>query len=328
MATKILDMKKVFFTLTVFSVLFLASCQKFDNEKPLAFDVYLDSTTFKVGDPVTFKFTGGDANQISFYSGEVGNDYEYRDKNRIDQIKKVFFSFQTHNTPVDGAVRYKFLISTDYNGEKNYNDVINATWHDITNLYTFGGAATGAMAWPNGWVNSGNKEISSYIGEDKPFYIAVRVSADAVPSGSIPSRNWRTRQHSLIAETIGGNYFSIADYGKMGWTQIDKNTTNITGETASQITTSIMLFGYYNANSPFYRQEYDQWGVSKKFESGEISLGPSKSVSLKQYIDIPIESHTHYYEYPGTYKIVFLASNATISSSTQVIKELEITVNP
>ncbi len=311
--------------MAVLSVVFLVSCQKFDNEKPLTFDVYLDSTTFKVGDPVTFKFKGGDANQISFYSGEVGNDYEYRDKNRIDEIKKVYFSFQTHNVPVGQIVYPNVFVSTDFNGVYDYESVSSATWKPISHLYRWG--ANGP--WQTMWTSSGNSEITSFIEENKPFYIAYQVKSDAQPSGTI-SRNWRTNSHSLIAETVGGNYISLANFGGMSWKLVDRylEPSVISTQSSSTVSSSIMLLGYYNSTSPRYRQEAEIWGVSKKFESGEISLGSSKSVSLKQYIDIPLETHTHYYENPGTYKVVFLASNATISGSTQVMKELEITVKP
>lgn len=319
------DMKNIFLILTVFTVLFSASCKKFDNEKALTFDVSVDATTVKVGDPVTFKITGGDANQISFYSGEVGNDYEYRDKNRIDEIKKVFFSFQTHNVPVGHLVYPDVMVSTDFNGIYDYDNVSKATWKNLSNLYKWG--ANGP--WQTMWTASGNADITSYLEDGKPFYVAFRVKSDPYPTGT-PSRNWRTNGHSMIAETIGGNYVSLADFKGMSWKLVDKylDPDVISTQSSSTVSTSIMLLGYYNSTSPRYRQEAEVWGVSKRHQSGIVNLGPSKSVSLKQYTDIPLETHTHYYENPGTYKVVFLASNATISSSSQVIKELEITVNP
>ena len=319
-------MKKIFLGLAVFCVTFLLSCQKFDNEKPLTFDVSLDATTFKVGDPVTFKFKGGDANQISFYSGEVGNDYEYRNKNRIDQIKKVFFSFQTHNVPVGQVVYPDVMVSTDFNGIYDYDNVANkATWTPISHLFTWG--ANGP--WQTMWTPSGNREITEYLEQGKPFYIAYRVKSDVYTATSAPSRNWRTNGHSLIAETIKGDYLSLANYAGMSWKLVDKYLapTEMT-QSSSVVSSSIMLLGYYNSSSPRYRQDAEVWGVSKKFESGEINLGSEGSVSLKQYIDLPLENYTHYYENPGVYKVVFLASNSTISSTTQVIKELEITITP
>lgn len=318
-------MKKILLAIAILGIMLSVSCKKFDDLKPVTFEVYLDSTTFKAGDPVTFKFKGGDANQISYYSGEVGNDYDYRDKNRVDDIKKLFFSFQTHNTPVGNPVVSDILVSTDFDGVYEYPNVAAATWTPMSSEFIWG--LNGP--WQTMWTASGNKDIAGYFDRTKPFYIAYRVKSPAQPTGTI-SRNWRTNTHSLIAETLSGNYVSLANFAGMSWKVVDKYlaTADIATQSTSTVSSSIMLLGYYNSTNARYRQEAEVWGVSRKFVADKVNLAPEKAVSLKSYVDPPLETFTHYYGYPGKYKVVFLASNATISSSTQVIKELEITVTP
>ncbi len=325
-------MKSIFFALVTFSIVSITSCQKFEAEKPLVFDVSVDKTTFKVGEPVVFNFKGGDAHQISFYSGEVGNDYAYRNKSRVDQISRVFFSFQTNNTPNTteiNLVNPDLYISTDFNGEYDYDNVANnATWIPLSHLYEWSPRVVGAAPW----TPSGIKDITDYIEDNKPFYLAFKVTSAAAPPTGALSRNWRTNNHLLMVETISENYLSLANFAGMGWQLVDRylpTLEDIHTHTTSQVATSnILVLGYYRTDSPYFRQAAEVWGVSKRIQLGEINLGAEGSVSLKQYIDNPLESHTHYYEAPGVYKVVFVASNATISSSSQVIKELEITITP
>jgi len=306
------------------------SCQKFDYEKALTFDVSVEKTTFKVGEPVVFTITGGDANQISFYSGELGNAYEYRDKNRVDEVKDVHFSFRTHNTPpgAENDVNHDLFISSDFNGNYDYASVSAATWTPLTDLYYWGERGT----WQNVWAHSGTQAITDFIDLEsgKPFYLAYRVTSPGGFTGSV-SRNFRVQGHSLMVETLGQNYIVLANYAGMQWQLVHPFLTpaEIAENSGTVITSSIFLFAYYGTASPYYREDYEMWGVSRKFEIGtDINLGADNSVALKQYTDFPMESHTHYYEQPGVYKVVFIATNATISDTKQVVKELEITILP
>lgn len=327
MVIKILDMKKIFLMLAVLSALFLGSCQKFDNEKPLTFDVYLDSTTFKAGDPVTFKFKGGDANQISYYSGEIGNDYEYRDKERKDEIKEVFYSFSSHN--VIGWESVEVMVSNDFNGSNTWENVEAATWNRVDSL-AFDGTNKYKWSPVKSWssdkvfTSSGYVNLSPFMERGQPFYVAIKFKADPqLNSGIIPA-GFRFGYDNVLVETIGGNFLSyITKHSDMSWNFVSRYA-----DAAHTLGTNNYVMSYYPTSSPQYGKEFEKWTISKKIESRDISLGASNSITLKQYVDPPIESHTHFYETPGTYKVVFLASNATVSNTQQVIKELEITVTP
>lgn len=324
-------MKKILFAWTVISLVLVMSCQKFDYEKELTFDVSVEKTTFKAGEAVTFNFVGGDAHQISFFSGERGNAYEFRNQHRTGEVIDVHFGFRTHNTPVGdvSTVNHDLLISKDFNGNYDYESVSAATWVPLTDLFYWGERGS----WQNMWAHSGTKAITDYIELGQPFYLAYRVTSPGGFTGT-PSagfRNFRVQGHSLVAEAVGQNYSLVANYAGMEWQLVHPFFTpaEIADNSGTVITTSIFLFAYYAPASPFFRQDYEMWGVSKQFTIDPIiNMGADNSVPLKQYTDFPMESHTHYYEEPGVYKVVFIATNATISSTQQVIKELEITILP
>lgn len=83
------------------------------------FDVSLEAETFKVGEPVRFHFSGN-PDFIIFYSGEKGNDYAYKDTDRITD-SEMTFSFSTTTTSGTAGnpnpSRVPVCYSTDFSGE-------------------------------------------------------------------------------------------------------------------------------------------------------------------------------------------------------------------
>ncbi|UKT66126.1 DUF5017 domain-containing protein [Pedobacter mucosus] len=312
-------MKKILFIILIASI--SISCKKFADAPALMFDVTTAKTTYKVGEKIDFRIAGGDAFQISFYSGKVGNSYAYKDNKRVDALKELYLSFETHNAPTANAAIPKVMISNDFNGIYDYENLSKATWVDMTSRFTFGAPAV----FDTGWANSTTQEIFSLTEKGKPFYIAYKYVAPAVPTGTVPSANWRTRAHVLRGVTLFGNSMSLATYTTMAWKQIKKNPLATTG---SVVSASIMLFGAPASTSPYYRQEYEEWGISKKFQVDDIDLGVDYGTSIKQYVDLPISNYSFSYDVAGTYTVTFVASNTTANSNNKALKEMVITVTP
>jgi plastocyanin len=312
-------MKKILFVILM--AYMASSCKKFADAPALNFDVSLAKTTYKVGEKINFQISGGEAHQISFYSGKVGNAYAFRDSKRVDALKELYLSFETHNAPTANAAIPKVLISTDFNGVYDYENLSKATWVDLTSKFTFGAPAV----FDTGWTNSTTQEIFSFTEKGKPFYIAYKYIAPAVPTGTVPSANWRTRAHVLRGVTLYGTSMALANYTTMAWKQIKKNPLATTG---SVVSSSIMLFGAPTSTSPYFRQEYEEWGISKKFQVDDIDLGVDYGTAIKQYVDAPLSNYSFTYDVAGTYTVTFVASNTTLDSDNKVLKELVITITP
>ncbi|MGX5817074.1 DUF5017 domain-containing protein [Chitinophaga lutea] len=306
-------MKKIYYSL--FVLLLAAGCSREEDIDISGFNVETGALTYKAGEEVTFKLTG-DPSQLAFYSGEVGNEYAFKDQARIDKLDKLMFSFETHNAPTE-VVNYQVMLSTDFDGVYEYSHVAAAKWTDISARFTWGAPA----AWQTGWTSSGIKDIADVVTEGKPFYIAFKYLAPAVPSGTVPGRNWRTRGHVLDAVTIYGYTINEAVYSSMGWKQVKKDPAVSSGST---VTSSIMLFGA----STTYRLEYEEWGVSKAFQVDDVNLGSDKSVALKGYADMPLTEYKHTYNTPGKYKVTFVAANRTAHNNDEVIRQLDLTIVP
>ena len=68
------------------------------------------------------------------------------------------------------------------------------------------------------------------------------------------------------------------------------------------------------------------WAVSREFKLDETDNGPDKPISIKGNVDPRLTEYSYYYEKPGVYKVYFVATNANVSESRQVVRALEITV--
>lgn len=301
--------------LGLFLFIIISACKK-ENEVDLSdFDVKTDAVTFKIGEEVTFNLSGT-TSLLSFYSGEVGNEYEYRNQPRIDELEKLMFIFQTHNTPTE-AVQYKLMVSTDFNGVYTYENVAAATWTDLSSRFQWAPPAP----WQTLWLSSGAVDISDVFVKGKPLFIAFRYVAPAVPAGTIPGRNWRTSSHALSIETEFGYTSSLANFATMGWKLVKKDATL----TSSSVVSSSILLLAATAN---YRSEYEEWGISKSFVIDNVDLGVDRSVPIKAYSDLQLKEYKHVYSKEGKYRATFVAASKTANSDKQIIKNVDITVVP
>lgn len=291
----------------------LNSCEKEEAADISTFSVQPTNLTIKVGEEAKFLLTG-DPGQLSFYSGEVGNAYDFKDESRIDKVKDLIFAFDAHNTPTE-AVQVQLMFSTDFNGIYKYEDVSNATWHDVSSRFHW---ATPAP-WQTSWQSSGAVNLADMLEDGRPFYIAYRYIAPPVPEGTIPGRNWRTRSHALRVNTEYGHTVDLASYRTMDWKLVKKDTLLTSSST---VASTILLL----AATAGHRLEYEEWGISKSFQVDEIDMGVDRSVPIKGYADMPLHEFTHVYAEAGTYTATFVASNKTAYNNKETVKQVNITV--
>lgn len=317
-------MKNIIFLSILASV--CISCKKYADVPSINFDVKTEKNTYKVGEQVNFQITGGDAQQITFYSGKVGNAYEYRNTKRIDQLNELYLAFDTHNTATANEGFPKVLISSDFDGNFSFANVKAATWKDMSSRFVWGAPAV----WQTGWTSSGVlNNLYDFVKDAKSFYIAYQyyVPDRTSVAGSVPAAGWRTRNNVLTGNTKFGTTQTIASNAAASWNwSLVLNNPLMISRTVVSGTT--ILLEPPASTSTYYKQEYEVWAVSKKFDVNEIDLGTDKGVGLKQYVDLPISQHATSYTTAGTYKVTFVASNTTANDSKQVIKEFTLTITP
>jgi hypothetical protein len=233
-------MKFKYYTLAV--VLLMASCSKeLTVEKEPDLDVTTESSTYKVGQEIVFKFTG-DASLISLYSGQEANDYTYRDGKVIDVAGGVEMSFTSAVSVVNAALQNNQLAivaSTDFNGQYDIANIRKATWTDITSRFVVNGATAAFVA-------SGVKDISDLITDpSKPIYIAFKYTTRS------QAVNGLARQHQLQSFLVSSKGprpagftkpLTLTDQATAGFTIVDENKANAPGR-SSLISTRVTLYG-------------------------------------------------------------------------------------
>ncbi len=279
------------------------------------FQVKTTATTFKVGEDVTFSFEGN-AGLISFYSGEVLNDYAFKDGRTVaaGQVNLSFTSGVTGGTQTN---QFSVVASSDFDG--NYADftrVQAATWTDITNRFLLGTNAT--------FLASGSKDITDLVVAGKPLYLAYRyVTKPQLVSGD--ARTWMVQNFLLTSNTTIGA-LTLSNMLNTGFRIVNQiNDTTIVPRSSISASRVTLLGNAYSAgNDPLH----EIWAISKPINAGEIDLGPDRPLSLKGNSDPRLESYTYKFTNPGIYKVYFIAANANINESREVIRQIDITIEP
>jgi plastocyanin len=307
-------MKLIYYFLPAL-VLCFQGCNKLEADK-LQFSASTVQTTVQAGDTVHFQLEGN-AEMITFFSGEEGNNYAYSEVPRIETIDKLNLSFETHNQAADEA-DFSVLVSTDFSGTYDYPSVQAATWTDITDRFTM--ATPGP--WPQGWQASGEADLSDLTIAGKPLYIGFRYLLPPYTGTAAPLRRWwRVQLFRFISETSEKRTNLLADYPGAQWQLIKSNPDHAS---AAQITSNIFLFGVANGA----RNEYtvEQWGITKAFATDAINKGTDFGVPVKSLIDAELSMYNHIYHTPGEYEAVFVATNGNVAGTIRDIRRIRIIV--
>ena len=308
-------MKKTIFTLSVLS-LSLAACSENEIQAPDDFTVSASQVKYKLSDSVQFKISGVPDN-ITFYSGEPGKEYDKRDLFSSDEgTLTLQFNSQTRA----GATlprNISVLVSTDFNGEYNEQSVKAAKWTDIT-----GRAVLPANTASNADVMSGEVNLDDLKVKDKPMYLAFRyVSENAAGTAQ---RYWNMGRMFLINKVPGNGDFEITSTIEKGMFQVvefegaDNKWTINTGTA-----TSHRLIHTANAINT---EPDDDWIISRGFQVFQTLGNKKNAVNVKSISGGTPETFSWLYSAPGTYKATFIALNANRNIQKEIVKEVWVTI--
>lgn len=285
----------------------LGACAKDPIVEDPNLTVSLTDAEFAAGTPVKFNISS-DASLLTFYSGEVGSDYEFKD-GRVVPKGVVTLSFANNVNFGTQANQFSVLASSDFNGNFTIDNVKAATWTNITDRFTL---AT------NSTLLSTSANLSDLVVDGKPLYIAFRyITEPQANSGS--GRTWTVRNFLLNSDTSIGlvqlSGQSDAGFQLVNEGTIDPNRSSVTG-------TTITLRGN-NVNTQI---RTETWAISKPFEAGEANLGPDKGIPVKGYLEPSVTEHVYTYSKPGTYKASFVSANSTVYGTKEVVKMVDVVV--
>ena len=278
----------------------LSSCG--DDDAPSAkLDVSLDKAEYKAGDTVTFKF-GGNPDNIMFYSGEDGHNYTLKDRLYADNDLMVDFkSFASWGEPYDNL---QFMVSNNFNGVYDKENVSAATWIDLSDQLTFSG---GADQVPSGVIN-----LKSYAGEDNDvlLYVAFRYT----DTQKARQNRWVIRSINVDKISPEGIKNNMGVMSTMAWKAVDFLNPNAVWT----ITTAQLLMAGGN-NQP----DNEDWVISKGFKIKESV--PDTGIALKN-ISTTMNEYQYVYKKAGTYKAVFETSSVWYGDEKRSLSEITVEI--
>ncbi|MCU7549245.1 DUF5017 domain-containing protein [Chitinophagaceae bacterium LB-8] len=319
--------------LIMLSGVLIASCDKKDVDLAAinTFNVKADSTKsaepsndtayYTLGSKTTFNFTGNPVG-VTFYSGEVGHRYIYRNRTSAAGISQLNFT-NALNTGTQ-ANSLQVMLSFDFKGvvvgdtAATLANISAANWNDVTPA----NMATNATAVTN------TVDLSSYAKSGKRAFIAFKYTAAA---GSVQNK-WTITNLSITNSLPDNTTYTLANlnapttsfsnYGVLafspGWIAYPVANTYNWAVTAG---TSLVITGAATAAAATSNAE--AWAIMGGIDLTKVT--PDVGVPVK---DITVTTSPYKYTYPaiGKYEAVFAATNLTVYTTDTVVRKLPVVI--
>lgn len=276
------------------------SCKKELKINSLNFGVTANATTYNVGDTVHFTFTGN-PDFISFYSGVDGNNYDNRNRTTLDGKPQLQFTSYAQFGAQQNTLQ--LLVSNNFSGTYDVANIGQATWTDITSRATL---STGANNTPSGII-----DLSDFLAQKKPIYFAFKY----VGATGSTQKTWTINNLILNLLKPDNNTLPITDLASAGWKQVSiQNPAAVWTFNATQV-----RIAGGNATAA----DNEDWAITKLLYLNNVA--PDVAVPIKN-ITQKVETFDYVFSAPGTYKVVFLAANATSDEQNSTTKEINLTI--
>jgi hypothetical protein len=292
---------------------FLAFCTKDDVQTP-AFDVSVEERVYKINDSVRFTFKDA-PDVVSFYSGEKGKEYQYRNRIVVEGRKKEL-ALNTQITYGSQTDNLKIMVSNDFTGTYDEASVKKATWKDITGKFILSTSPNGVLG-PR--VSSGKVDITDDIIAGKPLFVGFKYVGQASPGTTSTQRGWRIYAFDLTLTDKDGTTSTLATRTNAGWSPVNiMDALSATG-TSKWIYTTDMF--YYDPMSSLVESE--GWYITKGFLPDTMT--PDKGTPIKDYTQRR-NSYAYAFKAEGEYTVTFVGTNVNYTGEKALVKEFKIKV--
>ena len=349
----------------VAAALLMASCEKptLEAEAPV-FDVNTEKATYKVGETIKFMIIGGQTQNISFYSGELLKDYSSRTGRVIDVVGAgANLTFSSSVQLGAQADQVSLLASTNFAGDySSLAKVKAATWVDITSRFKLG---TSATLLTSGTVDISDLLLA---GKPIYFAFRYNTKSQAISGvnrqwfiQSFTVNSLKLLNNTLaltIADQASAGFRIVDDLKDKAPALSSVTATRLTLQGNTYLTAGLPQFnpanpifdsknGIYNPQDPAYQPSAvykpfvafdpaspfndpvnEHWAISKAISIDKVDLGPDWSLAIKGLTNPVLPEYRYSYPVAGTFKAVFVASNGNIDKTSEVTKEITLTITP
>lgn len=305
-------------------MLLAGGCRKqFETVDAVDFEVSTATQTFKVGESVRFHFEGN-PDFIIFYSGETGNEYAFKDKDRITETEMTFTFTTTTSSGTPGypnPARVPICYSTDFSGEYTEEAVRAATWIDITDQFNQP-TDTGVNDLLSGDVN-----ISRYYpDEETPLYFSFHYVVDPYDASAAGGEgNGRTQWNYKSPQfngVVGETSEVLYDMASSNWQIVLASSFEGASSLPDINTYRVLLRSEF---TPAVSREC--WAICGPiYKMDQINEGPDHGVGIKAMADASLASYDYIYETPGEYTVTFVGANANVYDRKEVVRTLKIQI--
>ena len=323
------------------------------------FDVDIPVLTVNAGEPLVIQ-TSGSAETVGIWTGEEGHDYEYSDKDRM-QEPEMTMSFKMNLQ--SGVQRHpaRIMYSHDFNGNMTEDDVLAATWTDVSEGFDFTTFIYGVDLDEDGKTSenvgdgtaphdAGVVDCTDWFSEeDGTCRIAVFYHIDAYDENYVDDLTGTTGN--------GRTYFYIYDMWVRAQYKSEETFTEVyrhkwsENEAERDETYPLFVqganFDSSDGTNPFRTFNWGQYPMVVRMGSAfrptedrnsyfvlpELTMPEAKNVGkdtpvmLKDADDGMQSQYTYTFDSPGTYRVVIVGTVMTLAGETYVTKEFEVTVN-
>ncbi|MDI3320668.1 DUF5017 domain-containing protein [Pinibacter soli] len=319
------------------------------NKKPLdlapvsSFGVQADSmnashdgASYSLGSPATFNFTGNPV-AVTFYSGEIGHNYIYRNRTSAAGISRLIFTNALNAGTQANSLHV--MLSTDFKGVVSSRTVVQGVV--TANTLVYDSAATQANIAAASWIDvtpsklatnatavTDTIDLSTYAAAGKKVFIAFKYTAQA---GSIQNK-WTITNLTLSNNLSDGTIYTIGNLGAYnvpivnyggttfspGWMAFPvANTYNWT-ITAG---TSLVITGAATATDATSNAE--AWTFMGSIDL--TSVTPDMGVAVKN-ITTAVAPFKYLYPAVGKYDAVFAATNLTAYTQDTTTRKIPVVI--
>lgn len=310
---------KYIYTIVVLAFVFLTSCQDDSVEIP-TLDVSVEKTNYVEGELAQFQLTGN-ADFVSFFSGEVGSRYEFADRTSEEGTPILSFNSALANGSQESSLQ--LLISQDLSmlgirdSASVAQGITTATWTDITDR----------AEWATSSSNKGSGDIDLTDFTDKPVYIAFKYTGY---SGSIQNK-WTISSLEVKNILADSTSYTIANHGTSTINNYGISTTTSPGWLGRNVinsynwgvsSTNFVITGSTNAATA---TEAEAWCISGPIDLTHVTPDVGK---LVKNMSASMTDYEYQFNTAGEYKVSFVGKASNIYGAEEVVKELDVVVQP
>lgn len=310
---------KFCYYITTVCFLFFISCKKETDIKVPHFEAHTSSNTYKVGDIIQFDVESN-ADVITFYSGQRGDDYAFKDAERVYPATtslSFLSAMYAGNNGNCAVLKY----STNFNGIKEPESIRQAHWDPVQGFHIPGINGSSAV-----FENSGEQNITHLFPDaNTPIYFAWFFTTN--------ENSNRTRfqvQNFELKGVVADEPDLTAvkyDFASCGFQMVKGEGFLIQDhkDTTPRVTATAIIWDGVYATTSFK----EGWAVSNPlYNVTEINLGRDYGTAIKSALEVPLTVHQVRYDTPGTYTATFVAANTTVYGTKEVVKQIELIIEP